>query len=216
VTDATTERLPYAQAAPDLLEQLAQSVHRLTARMLVVAVGEPGLDEDLQHAVREVDRLVERLERHARGTELALGDVASSQARPYYVRGALVGPHHPMAPPLEIETRDGVTRGTATLDVVWEGPPGCVHGGYVAYLYDCIMGHHNVVTGLPGMTGTLQVRYRRPTPLYRELHFEARTVRQSGRKIVTEAWIKDGERSLSEASGLFILPKDFLANLDRD
>ena len=53
------------------------------------------------------------------------------------------------------------------LDLVWEGPPGHVHGGYVAYLYDCVMGHHNIAVGVPGMTGTLRVRFRRPTPLYR-------------------------------------------------
>ena len=200
---------------PERLVRLARAVHRLMQQMLTVAEGDPRLDEDLDHATRALEAANERLARHARGPELDLGEPATERARPYYVRGALVGAHHPMFPALEIETEDGVTRGSVSLDVVWEGPPGCVHGGYVAYLYDCIMGHHNLAIGIPGMTGTLQVRYRRPTPLYTQLDFEVRTAKAAGRKIVTRARVHAEGRLLSQAEGLFIVPRDFRAALAR-
>jgi hypothetical protein len=75
------------------------------------------------------------------------------------------------------------------------------------------MGHHNMVVGIRGMTGTLSVRYRRPTPLYTDLEFEVRTVRTSGRKIVDEGVVRANGEVVSEAQGLFIVPRDFVENI---
>jgi len=209
------KRPSFAREAPDKLAELARSVHRLMEQMLATDVGDPELDEDLEHAIRTTEELRARLEPHGRGRELHFGDEEGAGGRPYYVRGALVGPHHPMYLPIEYETSEQVTRGSVHFDVVWEGPPSCVHGGYIAYLYDCIMGHHNQMVGIPGMTGTLEVRYRRPAPLYADLRFEVRTIRRSGRKILDEATLWLGEELISEATGLFIVPKDFVENLRR-
>lgn len=205
----------FAREAPDKLGELARSVHRLMEQMLVTGAGDPALDDDLEHAIRTTDELRARLEPHGRGRELQFDAEDGEEGRPYYVRGAFVGPHHPMYLPIEYETSEQVTRGSVHFDLVWEGPPGCVHGGYIAYLYDCIMGHHNLMVGVPGMTGTLEVRYRRPAPLYADLRFEVRTIRTSGRKILDEATLWLGEELISEATGLFIVPKDFVANLRR-
>lgn len=209
------KRPGFAREAPDKLTDLARSVHRLMEQMLVTEEGDSGLDEDLEHAIRTIEELRAGLEPHGRGRELQLGDEENGGGRPYYVRGALVGPHHPMYLPIEYETSERVTRGSVHFDLVWEGPPGCVHGGYIAYLYDCIMGHHNQMVGVPGMTGTLEVRYRRPAPLYADLRFEVRTSRTSGRKILDEATLWLGDELVSEATGLFIVPKDFVSNLRR-
>jgi hypothetical protein len=77
----------------------------------------------------------------------------------------------------------------------------------VAALFDQILGQHNLSTGIPAMTGTLTVRYRRPTPLFTELRFEARTRSREGRKVITEGWLKAGDEVTAEAEGLFILPR---------
>jgi acyl-coenzyme A thioesterase PaaI-like protein len=114
---------------------------------------------------------------------------------------------------MHLDVFDGVVRGTTNLDLVYEGPPGCVHGGYIAHLFDCLMGQHNLNVGIPGMTGTLTVRYRRPTPLHANLQLEARTERASGRKIVTRAQVVAGNELTAEAEGLFIVPADFTGNL---
>jgi len=54
------------------------------------------------------------------------------------------------------------------------------------------------------MTCTLTIRYRKPTPLYTELRFEATIVRIEGRKIFTEGRVYAGELLTAEAEGLFI------------
>jgi len=54
------------------------------------------------------------------------------------------------------------------------------------------------------MTGTLTIRYRRPTPLLTELTFEAYVDRVEGRKIFTHGTLSANGRLTAEAEGLFI------------
>src|SRR5687768_7534483 len=44
----------------------------------------------------------------------------------------LMGRANPLAPPIELERADDMVRGRVTFGSAYEGPPGCVHGGYVA------------------------------------------------------------------------------------
>ncbi len=63
--------------------------------------------------------------------------------------------------------------GHANFGVAYEGPPGYVHGGIIAAAFDEVLGMAQSLTGNPGMTGTLSIRYRRPDPcLLTELVFE--------------------------------------------
>ena len=55
-----------------------------------------------------------------------------------------------------------------------------------------------------GMTGTLTVRYRQPTPLHQELTFAATVERVEGRKIFTTATLHAADRLCAEAEGIFI------------
>ena len=52
--------------------------------------------------------------------------------------------------------------GTATFGAAYEGPPGCVHGGFVAAAFDEVLGSTQSLSGEPGMTGRLTVNYRSP------------------------------------------------------
>ena len=54
------------------------------------------------------------------------------------------------------------------------------------------------------MTGTLTVRFRKPTPLYTELTLHAEWLRSEGRKIFTRGTIHAGETLTAEAEGLFL------------
>ena len=60
------------------------------------------------------------------------------------------------------------------------------------------------LTGNPGMTGSLTIRYRRPTPLLTELVFEAHVDRVEGRKIFTHGKLSANGVLTAEAEGLFI------------
>ena len=66
--------------------------------------------------------------------------------------------------------------GPATFGSAYEGPPGCVHGGYVAAAFDEVLGSTQSLAGRPGMTARLTVNYRSPTPLHTELTFAGRVV----------------------------------------
>jgi acyl-CoA thioesterase FadM len=54
------------------------------------------------------------------------------------------------------------------------------------------------------MTGTLTIRYRKPTPLDTELRFEAAVQRVEGRKIFAEGRLYAGDVLTAEAEGIFI------------
>jgi acyl-coenzyme A thioesterase PaaI-like protein len=86
----------------------------------------------------------------------------------------------------------------------YEGPPGCVHGGFIAASFDDILGLAQSFSGQTGMTGTLTVRYRQPTPLHTDLRIEARLDSVSGRKVTASASMFAGEVLTAEATGLFI------------
>jgi acyl-coenzyme A thioesterase PaaI-like protein len=91
-----------------------------------------------------------------------------------------------------------------TFGYQYEGPPTCVHGGVIAEMFDELLGSANVITDQGGMTGTLTVRYRKPTPLLAELDLVARMTRTEGRKIF--AWGGMYHRGVltAEAEGIFI------------
>ena len=88
--------------------------------------------------------------------------------------------------------------------MAFEGPPGYVHGGQVALMFDEALGVANVAAGHAGMTARLSVRYRRPTPLRTELRLEAWTVERQGRRITTVGTLHAGDVLCAEAEGLFV------------
>jgi hypothetical protein len=69
---------------------------------------------------------------------------------------------------LDAETASG----RVTFPLVYEGPPGLVHGGFLAVFFDCVMQHQNCLAGLSGKTRSLNVTFRRPTPVLTELRFD--------------------------------------------
>ncbi len=123
----------------------------------------------------------------------------------YLPRSPVVGGTNPMAPPIEYAVRGGRLYGTGSFGAPYEGPPGYVHGGVIALAFDELLGVANIVSGHPGMTGTLTIRYRRPTPLGQELDFEAWTERVEGRRVTTRGTITSHGTLTAEAEGLFVV-----------
>ena len=115
-----------------------------------------------------------------------------------------MGRANPLAPPIDLWVDGDVVRGRATLGWAYQGPPGHLHGGFIAAIFDEALGLAQSMTGHPGMTGTLTVRYRKPTPLLTELRIEALVRRIAGRKIFTEARLYAGETLTAEAEAIFI------------
>lgn len=128
-----------------------------------------------------------------------------------------IGVLNPLAPPIVVsfdETGDGAdtahhgaVTGTCTYGAAYEGPPGCVHGGFIAAGFDEVLGFAQAASGTPGMTGSLNISYRSPTPLGREVRYVGRLDRVEGRKIFCSATLHHGDTLCAEAEGLFISMK---------
>lgn len=121
---------------------------------------------------------------------------------------AVVGLRNPFAPPLHVEkTEDGTAFASFRLGAAYEGPPDLVHGGVSALILDQMLGEAAAAGGAPGMTGRLNLTYRRPTPLG-DLSAKAWIHEVNGHKTTVLGHIigPDGEPTV-EAEGLFILPR---------
>jgi hypothetical protein len=105
-----------------------------------------------------------------------IGDDPAGTRRLYLDHAFDVGAYNPSFPEYRFERIDDTTpdiaKGTVTFPVVYEGPPGLVHGGFLGVFFDCVTQHHNCATRLSGKTRSLNVKYRRPAPILTELTFD--------------------------------------------
>jgi acyl-coenzyme A thioesterase PaaI-like protein len=122
----------------------------------------------------------------------------------FFDHSPMLGRANPLAPPIELWLEDRTMLGRATFGAAYEGPPGCVHGGFIAAAFDEVLGSTQSLSGAPGMTGRLTVHYRSPTPLHTELRFVGRLESVTGRKILTKGELFAGDTLCAEAEGLFI------------
>lgn len=109
--------------------------------------------------------------------------------------------------------RDGDPTGltaeaTVTVNGLHEGPTDSVHGGVISFLMDCLLGVLVQATGIPSVTGTLDLRYLSRTPLDEPVVLRGRIVRHEGRKVFAEGHIEHAGRRTVEAAGLFIAVAD--------
>jgi len=115
-----------------------------------------------------------------------------------------IGPGHPLAPPMRVVRVGDRAVGTVTFGHVYEGPPGAVHGGMVAAMFDLVLGAASSFTEQPGLTGTLTVRYRRPTPIDRPIRYEAWVDRVEERKVLVAGSSWSDDTLLAEGEGIFV------------
>jgi len=191
-------------ATPARVRLAAATRHLMDA----VLTTEDATEKDLAEAADATERTVAEL----------LGRAIDTTARPhgkrsrherreedYLPRSPLVGSVSPMAPPLAYEFHGDHVVAHGWFGAAYEGPPGYVHGGWVSLAFDEALGMANALSGHPGMTARLTVRYRKPTPLRTQLHFHARTERVDGRRVTTVATLRAGEIVTAEAEGLFVV-----------
>lgn len=186
---------------------------RLTAatrRVITELASSTATDEAFEQACELVEQaarvLAERPhDRHYQGAEASL--VEHQETGSFLDFSPFIGSFNPLAPPIRIGVVDQVVVGTVTYGPAYEGPPGCVHGGFIAAGFDEVLGFAQSMSGQPGMTGRLAVSYRSTTPLGKPLRYEGRVDRIEGRKIFTTATLHHGDTLCAEAEGLFISMK---------
>ena len=149
--------------------RLAAVMRRVTSAALALEGEEPG-----------IEGLIERLEQAER--ELAarlpadlsprIGPEPADDQRVYVQHARHVGAYNPGFPEYTITVDGPRANGTVHFPLAFEGPPGVVHGGFLAVFFDCVIQHHNCEVGVAGKTTDLSLQFRRPTPARRDLTFE--------------------------------------------
>ena len=131
-------------------------------------------------------------------------------------RSPLVGRANPLAPPaaLVADQEAKQVHGEVFFGPAYQGAPGCVHGGFVAALFDEALGMATIFSGEPGMTAWIKVSYRKPTPLETKLRITAKLDDVQGRKIYTSGKLFAGDLLVADATGLLItIPLEKFAEL---
>lgn len=185
----------------DAVADLAVATRRL---MLAVATTDLAA-EDIDSARELVDSLSERLSARTRPRMLRPGYNGPILARE-------AGPEHPwrifaynpQALPLSISFDGACASATTTPNALYEGPPGAVHGGYLAHLLDCMLGTLVQAQDKRALTSTLELRYLRPTPMDVPVDLRARIVETTGRRTVAEGRVEHAGLHTVAARGVFV------------
>src|SRR4051812_11707708 len=182
-------------------------MRRIIARLAVVRPPTEELVQAAEAAAAFADRL-DALPERTRSWEVS---EAGLLPRDFVAFSPVSGRSNPMSPPVVLRVehgppRDGVEvehyiAGEVTFGPAYEGPPGHVHGGLVAAMFDELLGFAQLS---PGFTAYLHVNYRKPTPLNAPLRLAAWVESQEGRKRLVRGECRSGDTLLSDAEGLFI------------
>ncbi len=134
-----------------------------------------------------------------------VGENPAPDRRVYVDHGYAVGDYNPCFPRYTLELDDdgggagfGGAFGAVEFPISYEGPPGIVHGGFLAVFFDCVLQELNCALGLAGKTAELALRFRRPTPLLTALTYRAERV-VDDRRITAHAELFLGDDLLCEA-----------------
>jgi acyl-coenzyme A thioesterase PaaI-like protein len=200
---------PFVEAANMAATGLWAEKRRLAAAMRDVVEHLVSVDAPPE-ALRETTVALEEFAASLSGiprTSTLEGYAEAANAGDVYAvfdRSPLIGLSNPLSPPIRMQAEEGRVTGSVVFGSAYEGPPTCVHGGFVAAAFDEVLGFAQCATGTPGMTGQLTVRYIKPTPLHKTLTFEAAVDRVDERKIYASGKLFAGETLTAEASGIFV------------
>ncbi len=223
---AEPDRPPFADRlqafATGELPPRTRESHRVAAatrRIIHGLVGSEATEDELRDAADRLEAVAAGFDdRPQRSMHDGFAESANAgEPMAFFDLSPVLGRSNPLAPPLALRIVDDRTmEGTGRYGAAYEGPPGCVHGGYIAAAFDDVLGSAQSFSGQPGMTGRLTISYRSPTPLHQELRFTGRFDKVEGRKIFTSGTLHVGDRLCAEAEALFITV-DFarLAELER-
>ncbi len=178
-TRTLNEKLVSTDIDPELAAALTEKIEGLTAEL---------------SQTQQVDGLVDMAKRGERGTiDDVMGELVSVGGR-----------SHPCSPELLWQEASNRITGIVRFNQAFEGPPGHVHGGWVAGVLDHIMGMTHVRTGHPGMTGGLSVRYLKPTPLNQLIEISAEATEVDEKRTEVKGTMRCGETTTATAEAIFV------------
>lgn len=195
--DLTPEEIA---AASQLYAPLADRVRELVAATVLTEVPAP----DVAKAIQLIEEATALL--GTKAVEGSFGVRWTPDGKRRTWGNAIVGLRNPIAPPLDIRQRGDLTYADVVIGPQYEGPPTLVHGGIIAAMLDQVLGDAAVNAGVPGMTGTLRIRYNRGTPLG-PIRVQSAVDRVEGVKTFVSGQVIVDDAVTVEAEGIFILPK---------
>jgi hypothetical protein len=170
----------------------------------------------LEHAHPTVDAMLTQISDWERELSAAvppdsaprIGSDDDGSRRIYLDHATDIGAFNPCFPEYHFDHFDAETAsGRVAFPLVYEGPPGLVHGGFLAVFFDCVMQHQNCLAGLSGKTRSLKVTFRRPTPVLTDLRFDiARSEVESGITSTARLLLDDEVLCIGEVNTLAQTP----------
>ena len=199
----------------DAIAELNRAVRSVIEKVRVTTAPDALADD----CARRLDAIADELAPHMHsGTPAQAGldaerplDLAGKAPALSFPYSPVLGARNPISPLIDFRMTEAGLEAEHVFGAAWAGPPGAVHGGIVALVFDELLGSTNVVAGVGAYTGTLSVRYHIPTPLGVPIRMRGRIARQEGRKVMTEGKMWAGDTLTAEAEGIFILPREMVA-----
>ena len=198
--------------ANDPHRRVADALRRLSHRSVV---HQP--DRDLDELAVLADRLEALLDgpdpeaAASRYDPADMYDVQTHRVRPNS-RGThpLMGLANAVSPPLLVGFDDDGVFADVVYDARHEGLCGFVQGGFIAAAFDLMAGQAVARLGGRGVTASLDVSYRVPTPIGQPLQYRAHLVRIDGRKAYSHAQLVRlaDDVVTAEANALFVTPRE--------
>ena len=184
-------------------------------RLIELTVKSQAPASELAEATRALGAIAERLARHVREPGPRRHPTSpSDDPADYFPFDCVLGRFNPIAVPVAVAWEDPIAVGSVRYATPYEGPPGCVHGAVIAATFDQVFNVANLMRGTPGPTRRLEIRYRKPTPLGRDLRFEGWQERIEGRDVHVAGRLVAGDVVTVEASGTFVqIPPDRVMKL---
>lgn len=181
---------------------LAQQARELAAATLLTTAGDTAL-QAAAALVSQATALLSGAVRSSRYEGIAGLAPGSAANEAVWETHAAFGPANALAPPVEVVDAEGRVDGTVTFGSSWEGGPGLVFGGFLAAVFDGLLGRAVISAGHLGVTRSLTVRYLRPTPLHTPVRVSSVAGGRVGRNVEVTAQMWVGDVLTCEAEAVF-------------
>lgn len=169
-THAATADAKFGEAPLAQTTAAAGAMRRLSSLLLSLEHDHPAVDAML---VKFAEWESELAAAAPKDYAPRIGAIDDDPRRVYLNHATDIGAYNPCFPEYRFDYLDAEKAGGRVyFPLVYEGPPGLVHGGFLGVFFDCVIQHHNCVSRLSGKTRSLLVTFRRPTPLLTELEFD--------------------------------------------
>ena len=183
--------------------------HRLSQAIRRQAVACVELDastESMRQLADQATALAEELEAKAPGKPYGLVEAGwdGTGTLNYLPFSPIMGRLNPASYGLDVHPEGEQAVGLVILDETAEGAVGLAHGGVISGIWDEVLASANAIAKTGGPTGSLTIRYLRPTPLYEELRYTAWVERIDERKVLVKGECTLRNEVLTRAEGIFI------------